>query len=247
MSDDPRNLAWAKPVHHLHPENVPPGVTTVNVDGRHVSGALQGFGQMWQATYRVRLSGVQVTPAQVIADWKINFAKFQPPGNRVYPPLDGVKPGEMVYFDLNMFQAPAMKQLTPMKSGVMILYADDEQFTVMTPEGFPISGWNTFSASVEEDVTVAQVQGLYRATDPIYEMGMRFFGGAHEQESTWMHVLTQLATRWGVNGQVNMTKTCVDPKMQWQYVKNTWQNAMFRTLLYNVGAPVRWVSGRGKS
>jgi hypothetical protein len=241
MSENSRDAAWAKPVHHLHPENVPPGMPILNVDGHHVSGALQGFGPMWQATYRVRLSGVAVSPAQVVADWKINFAEFQPPENRVYPSLHGVQPGEMVFFDLNMFHAPGMKQLTPMQSGVMILYADDEQFTVMTPEGFPISGWNTFSAFVEDDVTVAQVQGLYRTTDPIYEIGMRLFGGAHDQEQTWIHVLTQLAARWNVSGQVNLTKTCLDQKMQWRFAKNVWHNAMFRTLLYNAGAPLRWV------
>ena len=32
-------------------------------------------------------------------------------------------------------------------SGVSIVFSDDEAFTVMTPEGFPISGWITFSMS----------------------------------------------------------------------------------------------------
>lgn len=50
--------------------NVPAGGMNLNVDGRQVAGALQGFGQMWQKTYRVRLSGAKVTPAQVIRAWR---------------------------------------------------------------------------------------------------------------------------------------------------------------------------------
>lgn len=241
--DDPH---WAKPIDKLQVPHVPPGAVSVNVEGHQVSGALQGFGQMWQGTYRVRLSGAQTTPADVIADWKINFAKFQPAENRVYPPLAGVKPGEVVYFDTSLLQQPGLRQLTPMQSGVMVLYADEEMFTVMTPEGFPINGWNTFSAYEEDGATVAQVQGLYRAADPIYEIGMRFFGGAYMQEQVWIHVLGQLAARWGVKGQATVNKMCVDPKLQWKHAKNVWQNAMFRTLLYNVTAPTRWVRDRIK-
>jgi hypothetical protein len=30
---------------------------------------LQGFGQMWQKTFRIRLNGAQVKPAEVIKTW----------------------------------------------------------------------------------------------------------------------------------------------------------------------------------
>jgi hypothetical protein len=33
-------------------------------------GRRQGFGQLWQKTFRVRLSGASVTPAEVIRVWK---------------------------------------------------------------------------------------------------------------------------------------------------------------------------------
>ena len=39
---------------------------------------------------------------------------------------------------------------------------------VMTPEGFPVSGFNTFSVYEEDGDIFAQVQGLERATDPIW-------------------------------------------------------------------------------
>jgi hypothetical protein len=46
---------WATMVHRLHVTEVPDGVANINVDGRRVVGAIQGFGQLWQKTYRIRL------------------------------------------------------------------------------------------------------------------------------------------------------------------------------------------------
>jgi len=43
----------------------------------------------------------------------------------------------------------------------MILYSDDS-FTVMTAEGLPEAGGNTFSAYEEDGVTVVQIQSLAR-------------------------------------------------------------------------------------
>ena len=66
--------------------------------------------------------------------------------------------------------------VVPMTSGVMVLYADDEFFSVMTPEGFPVAGWNNFSVFDEDDTLVAQVQSYERASDPIYEFGFPLHG-----------------------------------------------------------------------
>ena len=57
-----------------------------------------------------------------------------------------------------------------LSTGVMVLYADDESFTFMTPEGHTLSAWITFSASREGDVTVAQAQALERTSDPFDEL-----------------------------------------------------------------------------
>jgi ferric-dicitrate binding protein FerR (iron transport regulator) len=47
----------------------------------------------------------------------------------------------------------------PVYAGVMVLYADGESFTVMTAEGHPEAGRNSFSAYEDEDVTtVAQTE-----------------------------------------------------------------------------------------
>ncbi len=76
-------------------------------------------------------------------------------------------------------------------TGVRVIYADDESFTVMTAEGLPEAGWNNFSAYEEDGRTVAQVQSLARANDPIYEIGFRLVGST-EQERIWTHVSSPL-------------------------------------------------------
>ena len=51
----PRDAAfWARRVEKLEVSEVPSGAINLNVHGRHEVGALQGFGPLWQKTYRVR-------------------------------------------------------------------------------------------------------------------------------------------------------------------------------------------------
>lgn len=236
-----RDDAWAKPITKLSVTDVPSGAISINVQGRQVISPLQGFGQLWQKTYRVRLPGLDMTPAQVMQVWKAEFPSFQPPESRFYPPLTGIEPGKVIFINLNLPIAPGMPNLIPVDSGVMVLYADDEMFTVMAPEGFPISGWNTFSVSEEEGSVVAQIQSMERSTDPIYEFGNILMGGARRQEENWLYVLTHLAERFGIKGQVQMHRELVDPRWQWSEAKNVWQNAGVRTVLYKMAAPLRWV------
>jgi hypothetical protein len=54
--------AWAAPVSHLSVSEVPLGATNLNVDGRQPVSPLQGFGQMWQKTFKIRLEGVELAP-----------------------------------------------------------------------------------------------------------------------------------------------------------------------------------------
>src|SRR4028119_1610549 len=172
----PRDAAfWAQRVERLEVSDVPDGASNVNVHGRREVGALQGFGQLWQKTYRVRLTGVQTTPQETVKIWKERFPEFQPPNSRFYPSMAGVAPGEVLFISATVGGMPV-------HTGVRVIYADEESFTVMTPEGHPESGWNTFSAYADEDgTTVAQIQSLARANDPIYEIGFRVVG-ATEQE-----------------------------------------------------------------
>ena len=225
--------AWARSGANLKVSNLPAGAVNLNVDKRQVVGPLQGFGQLWQKTYRVRLDGVEVTPVEVIAIWKQEFPKFQPSQNRFYPSLVGIQPGEVVLIN-------AMTPGGLVSTGVMVLYADDESFSLMTPQGHPESGWVTFSAYHENGGTVVQIQSMCRANDPFYELAFRIIG-SRLQERIWKHVLSSLAGHFGVTAEVEMTKTCVDTRLQWSQVKNLWHNAQIRTLMYSAGTPVRWM------
>jgi hypothetical protein len=236
-TNTPRDAAyWAGRVDTLKVAAVPAGAINLNVDGRRVVGPVQGFGQLWQKTYRVRLNGAHVTPQDVVRVWKERFPHFHPPQNRFFPSLLGVAPGEVVLINAVM---PGMQVST----GVLVLYADDESFTLITPEGHPESGWITFSAYTEAGVTVAQVQSIARANDPLYEFGFRLFG-SRAQEQIWRYVLTSLAAHWNVKADVSLHKTCVDPRCQWRHARNMWHNAAIRSALYTVSAPVRWVRKR---
>ena len=56
----PRDAAyWAQQVSTLKVRSTPTGALNLNVDGRQLVGPLQGFGQMWQKTFRVRLIGAE--------------------------------------------------------------------------------------------------------------------------------------------------------------------------------------------
>jgi hypothetical protein len=236
-----REGEWAKPVHKLKVSDVPTGAVNLNVEGRQVLSPLQGFGALWQKTFRVRLPGITLTPAQVMQAWKAEFPKFQPPENKFYPPLGGLKPGEVIFISGKVPPFPGGPPIMPMSSGVMVLYVDDECFTIMTPEGFPEAGWNTFSTYGDEGVVVAQVQSMSRATDPLYEFYHRYLGSSEQQDAVWTHVLTALAAHVGVQGQVQVHKICLDPNVQWSEAKNIFQSAAIRTVFYLLGAPFRWI------
>ncbi|MBK6434000.1 hypothetical protein [Candidatus Amarolinea dominans] len=90
---------WAKPVDGLRVGDISPEATNLNVEGKQLSGPLAGFGQMWQKTYRIRLSGADVTPEQVIKLWKENFATFWPKGNRFFGGV-GIEPGQVAVLNL---------------------------------------------------------------------------------------------------------------------------------------------------
>jgi hypothetical protein len=238
----PRDAAnWAGHIDTLTVPDVPSGAVSLNVEGRRVVGPLQGFGALWQKTYQVRLRGENLTPAAVVQVWKERFPEFQPPHNRFYPSVAGVAPGEVVLINASL-------QGMPVGTGVIVLYADDESFTLMTPQGHPESGWVTFSAAADEEeagTIVAQVQSMARANDPIYELGFRF-GASGMQEQIWTHVLTALAAHFACEQSVSLSKICVDPKLQWSQAGNIWHNAAMRSMLYTLAAPARWVRGMFK-
>jgi hypothetical protein len=230
---------WAAPVERLALQHAPEGAISLNVKGRRLAGPLQGFGQLWQKTYRVRLAGAAVTPAQVIQGWKENFGRFWPDNATFYPPFQGLNPGDVALFD-----ATGPGGIPLMSTGVMVLYADEESFTFINPEGHLFAGWVTFSAHEQDEAIVAQVQLLIRANDPFYEIGFRL-GILHKvEDQIWHHTLTSLARHFGVTGQVSQEVSCLDARVQWSQAGNLWKNAGMHTALYVAAAPWRWLKSR---
>jgi hypothetical protein len=127
----------------------------------------------------------------------------------------------------------------------MVLYSDDESFSLMTPQGHPFSGWITFSSFDDEDATVAQAQVLMRANDPLYEMGLRM-GGHKMEDQMWQQTLANLAKHFGVYEPVETNVVCVDPKLQWRAYKNVWHNAGIRSAIHMMTAPLRWSRARSQ-
>ncbi|HLI71510.1 MAG TPA: hypothetical protein VKV19_17275 [Ktedonobacteraceae bacterium] len=236
----PRDAAsWApQTTRTLRVERAPTGALNLNIDGRQITGPLQGFGQMWQKTYRVSLKGANVEPATVISTWKEHFAEFWPANSRFFGPITGIAPGEVALLNLAVGGMP-------LSTGVLVLYADEESFTLMTPQGHMFAGWITFSAYAGEDGTEAQAQVLMRASDPIYELGLHF--GGHKQEDVfWQHTLSQLAKYFHVEAPVTVEYVCVDKKRQWSQARNIWHNSAIRTSMYTLMTPSRWFRKRTK-
>ncbi len=231
---------WAKPVDRLSAAGVA-GASVDSVSGKRVSGPLQGFGQLWQKTFRVRLVGAELSPQEVVAAWKERFPTFWPKGSRFYAPLAGIAPGEVALLDI----APVPGSPVKLSTGVMVLYADDESFTFMTPEGHTLSAWITFSAHRDGDVTVVQAQALERTSDPFDELAY-MLGGNRMNDRFWRQTLTNVALAMGTKEpRVETQVVCVDKRRQWRHVGNVRNSATLRTARRTLGAPVRWISRRG--
>jgi hypothetical protein len=228
--------AWAHPVERLATTAV--GAPDDAVTGRRVAGPVQGFGQMWQKTFRVRLDGVE-SPRDVMATWKEHFPTFWPKSAKFYAPLAGIAPGEVALLEI----APVPGAPVRFSTGVMVIYADDESFTFMTPEGHILSAWITFSTFEDGGVTVAQVQALERPSDPIDELGY-VLGGNRMNTRFWEQTLSALARHVGTSEPViETTVVCVDRQRQWRYVRNLRRSATIHSMMRTATAPGRWVAG----
>jgi hypothetical protein len=231
---------WARPVDRLSAAGVA-GAKDDAVTGKRVSGPLQGFGQLWQKSFTVRLDGVDTTPEAVIATWKAHFPEFWPKGQRFYAPLSGIKPGEVALLDIQPVPGAPVK----LSTGVLVLYADDESFTFMTPEGHTLSAWITFSARRDGDVVVAQAQALERPADPFDEIAYKL-GGNHQNNKFWQATLRNLAMMVGVPVPVvEVQIACIDGNRQWRYWRNVRHSATLRSARRTMTSPIRWITRRG--
>jgi len=223
---------WAKPVRTLSTKDAPPGALDQNVAGRRINAANGGFGRLFQKTFSVRLEGATVTPQEVIRAWKTRFGEFWPKGQQMFLPETGIAPGEIGLINSSIRGTPTMA------TGVLVIYADDESFSFMSPEGHPFAGPLTFSAYDDAGTTVVQVQELTRASDPLWELAMMTpVLGERMQNDIWRQTLRNLAGSVGVDAPaVESRIVCVDKRRQWKNARNIWQNAGIRS---GLTAPLR--------
>ena len=220
---------WARPVTSLSVPEMSVKAINRNMQGRRPVGPVNGFGQLWQKTYRLIIDKQGLTRKEVILALKQNLPAFQPPYNRFYLSKAGIMRGEVVAIDSS---TPG----GPVSTGVLVSYSDEVCFTLMTPQGHPESGWVTFYAYEAEGKIIAQITGLARANDPVYEAAFRTVG-SKMQVNIWKHVLTSLAGYLGVSPNITIEPICIDRHVQWSQAGNVWYNAQIRTIVY---MPFRW-------
>ena len=228
--------SWAKPVSHLTRPTAPEGAVNINVEGKRLASPIQGFGKMWQKTYRVRVPANLASSEELIGAWKLNFPEFWPEGSSFYAPLTGIAPGEVAVINQEL---PGRMKLS---TGVMVLYADAESFTLMTPQGHVFAGWITFSAVGDGAETTTQVQVLMRASDPIFELALTL-GGHRQEDRFWQSTLTSVAAHFGHEGEIETEVVCVDKRRQWSRWGNIWHSSAIRSTLFMLGAPFRVIGG----
>src|ERR1019366_7665602 len=171
--------------------------------------------------------------------WKEHFGDFWTEGNHFYAPLTRLQPGEVVLLSL------ALPGKMTLSTGMLVIYADDESFAFMTPEGNPFASVITFSSYANAAVSVVQIQALLRASDPLYELSMPIMAQRSE-DRFWNDTLQALAAHFGVTETtVEMQRGCVDRRRQWRYAGNIRHNAAIRTAFYKVSHPRTWFVHRG--
>lgn len=238
--EEPQEGRWAKPVENLDVGDLPDEALNLNVQGRALSGAMQGFGPLWQKTYRIRLDGADVTPQALIETWKAEYPTFWPDNANMYSAMSRLEPG-----DVGVINA-SQSGLT-LSTGVYVMYSDDVSFAFAVPQGHMLSGWITFSAHDEDGTTVAQIQPYFRPSDPLYDIAFSLYFDKKEDE-IWHHTLGAIATRFGVEGvAVDQEAVKIDKKRQWRRAGNIRYNAGIHSTLYMAGRPIRWIKGKVKT
>ena len=217
---------WAKSVDRLSLSAIPAGVMNINVHGRRISGQANGFGRLWEKRYRLHLHDTDLEPRQIISLWRSEFAAFWPKGNYLFASENAsIAPGTTALLNLTL---PGGLILA---TGLTVIHADETSFSFMTACGHILSGWITFNCFRENDSTFIQVHPLFRASDPLMELGFRL-GAAAQEDRFWHETLGNLACRLGTHGDVGQQSIIIDPDVQWRRFANLHYSAAIRSSLY---------------
>lgn len=203
-----------------------------NVTGKKVTGPQQGFGKLWQRTYSTNV-GSSVGAKALIRDWKLNFGDYWPPGSVFHNTLTGIEPGDVAPIEVGI-----ASHGPKLATGILVIYADEESFTFMTPEGHMFAGMITFSAEDRDSSAQVEIKILIRPSDPIWELAWPVC--RRKEDQFWMGTLTNLAAHYGINdAAVTEATVCVDPKRLWANWRNVWHNSGIRSGIHIVTAPIR--------
>jgi hypothetical protein len=232
VAQDPRDRPRSDGEERDASDPLPPEAFPVTVEGQEVSQADDGFGQLWRKRYRVPLIGANVPPAEVVLIWRERFGEFWPTGNRFYRPLYGLERGEVALIDL------AMPVGTRLSTGVVVLEVRDTSFSFATAPGHTFAGTITFSAYPAASETVAQVEMLLRASDPLFELALPL-GGHRRDDRFWQATLQNLAAHFGVTAEPDTFKQCVDLHRHWRKAGNIVRNSYMKTAVHLITLPFR--------
>ena len=224
--EGPPVAGWARSVDCLSIRDIPAEAMNINVDGRQTTSPVTGFGRLWDKRYRLRLHDSTLDPPHIISLWRSEFPSFWPAGNRFFPSGKApIVPGTSAVLNL------ALSGGLVLATGLMVIYADDTSFCFITIQGHILSGWITFSSFRQNDATYIQVNPIFRASDPLMELGVRF-GVAKQEDQFWHATLGNLARRLGVRGELSQQDVLIDPHIQGRKFKNIWYSAPIRSCLY---------------
>jgi anti-anti-sigma factor len=217
---------WAKNVERIAIGDVPAGAMNINANGRQVTSPVNGFGRLWEKKYRFEIKNSDREPQKIISLWRKEFPDFWPQGNLLFT-TGGVSiaPGATALLNLSI------GGMLVLATGIIVIYADDESFCFSTVQGHMLCGWINFSSFREGDNTIIQVHPLFRAADPLMELGFRF-GAAKQEDQFWHQTLRNLASRLGVEGQVEQQNVLIDRHLQWGEIGNVWYCGAIRSSLY---------------
>jgi anti-anti-sigma factor len=224
--EGPPVSGWARSVDRLSIRDIPADAMNINVEGRQTTSPVNGFGWLWDKRYRLRVKDINLDPQQIISLWKSEFPSFWPAGNRFFPSgKASIVPGTAAVLNL------ALPGGLVLATGLVVIYADTRSFSFITIQGHILSGWITFSSFRQSDATYIQVNPIFRASDPLMELGMRL-GAAKQEDRFWHATLANLARRIGVQGELSQQDVLIDPRVRWAAFKNIRYSAAIRSSLY---------------
>lgn len=203
-----------------------PAADLPNIAGRRLIGPSAGFGQLWRKRFWMVLPP-ELAPEAVIGAWKNHFSEFWPGTNEFV--VERMAEEEVAGADLEL--PLGMRVAT----GLVVLAAAADRFTLVTVEGHMFAGWVTFRGERKADGTRIEVELLMRASDPLYELGL-LLGGHKREETFWRDTLARVAAHFEQSPQIEMEQTIEDRARQWSRARNTWNNAAIRTQVQRVKA-----------